>query len=76
MIGILTIIFAVIFFLIIMSKAYLAALRPVSLAIIIIISLFLGYILAGIIAWALEFAIKIIPILAIVGVVIYLFAKK
>lgn len=76
MVGILTIIFAFIFFMIIMDKAFFAALRPLSLAIVIILALFLGYILACIIAWLFESALKIILILAIVGAIIFLFSKK
>ena len=75
MVGILTIIFAFIFFMLIMDKAFFAALRPVSLAIIIIVSLFLGYILASILAWILESALKIIVIVAIIGAIIFLFSK-
>ena len=75
MVGILTIIFAFIFFMVIMDKAFLAALRPVPLAIIIIVSLFLGYILASILAWILESALKIIIIVAIIGAIIFLISK-
>ena len=76
MVGILTIIFAVIFFMIIMDKAFFVALRPVSLAIIIIVSLFLGYMLASMIAWILGSALNIIIIVAIIGTIVLLFSKK
>ena len=76
MVGILTIIFAFFFFMIILDKAWLATLRPVSFAILIIISLFLGYILASITAWLLEEALKIIVIIVIIIAIIWLFSKK
>lgn len=76
MVGILTIIFAFIFFMVILDKAWLATLRPVSFAILIIISLFLGYIVASVIAWILEVALKIIVIIAIIIAIILLISKK
>ena len=74
--GLLTLIFAFIFFMIIIDKAYFAALRPVSLAILIIVSLFLGYIVASILIWILEAAIKIILIVAIVVAILLLLSAK
>lgn len=76
MIGILTIIFAFIIFMIIIDKAFLAALRPVSFAIVIILSLFLGYILASIVAWIFSAALKIIIIVAIIYAIIFIFSKN
>ena len=76
MVGILTIIFAFIFFMIILDKAWLAALRPVSFALLIIISLFLGYILASILAWIFEIALKVIVVVAIIIAIIFLLSKK
>ena len=76
MVGILTIIFGFIFFMIIVDKAWLATLRPVSFALLIIISLFLGYIVASIVAWILSAALKIIIIIVIIATIIFLFSKK
>ena len=76
MVGILTIIFGFIFFMIIVDKAWLATLRPVSFALLIIVSLFLGYIVASIVAWILSAALKIIIIIAIIATIIFLFSKK
>ena len=76
MVGILTIILAFFFFMIILDKAWLATLRPVSFAILIIVSLFLGYIFASIIAWLLEEALKVIVIIVIIIAIIWLFSKK
>ena len=76
MIGILTIIFAFIFFMIILDKAWLATLKPVSFTLLIIVSLFLGYIVASVVAWILSAALKIIIIIAIIGTIIFLVSKK
>ena len=76
MVGILTIILGFIFFMIILDKAWLATLRPISFGILIIISLFLGYIVASIIAWILSEVLKIIIIIAIIATIIFLFSKK
>ena len=65
-----------IFFMIIVDKAWLATLRPVSFALLIIVSLFLGYIVASIVAWILSAALKIIIIIAIIATIIFLFSKK
>ena len=76
MVGILTIVFGFIFFMIILDKAWLATLRPVSFALLIIISLFLGYILASILAWIFEIVLKAIVVIAIIIAIIFLFSKK
>ena len=76
MVGILTVIFAFIFFMVILDKAWLASLRPVALAIIIIISLFLGYIVASVLSLIFEVAIKTIIVLAVIILIIFLFSKN
>lgn len=65
MVEILTIIFAFIFFMLILDKVYLAVLRPVSFGIVIIISLFLGYLFAILLSYVLDVAIIVAIILAI-----------
>lgn len=71
MIGILTIIFAFIIFLIIIEKYWFVS-SPVSLCILIIISLFLGYIIANLLAYLMEIAI----VIAIIAIVVLLLKKK
>ena len=65
MVEILTIIFAFIFFMLIIDKVHLVVLRPISFGIVIIISLFLGYILAVLLSYVLDIAIIVAIILAI-----------
>ena len=71
MIGILTIILAFIVFLLIVEKCCVAS-SPVSLAILIIISVFLGYIFANILAYLIEIGI----VVAIIAIVVLLSKKK
>ena len=71
MIGILTIILAFIIFLLIVEKCWFVS-SPVSLAILIIISLFLGYIFANILASLVEIGI----VVAIIAIIVLLSKKK
>ena len=72
---ILTIIFAFIIFLIVLKTGYLAAIRPMSLMILIIVSLIVGYILSMLLIWLFSYAITIINALVIVGGIVLLFFK-
>ena len=65
MVEILTIILSFIFFMLILDKAHLVVLRPVSFGIVIIISLFLGYLMANLLSYVLDIAIIVAIILAI-----------
>ncbi len=68
---ILTIIFAFIVFMIVMGRGYLAAIRPASLVIMILISLAVGAVLASIVVWVFEAVIKfIVPIIIIVAILV------
>ena len=72
---ILTIIFAFIIFLIVLKTGYLASIRPMSLMILIIVSLIVGYILSMLLIWLFSYAITIIIALVIVGGIVLLFFK-
>lgn len=75
MVEVLTIIFAFITFMVVLGKGYLAAIRPASLMILIIVSLVVGYVLAVIIAWILSTALKFLIPIIIIGIVIMIFKK-
>ena len=67
--GVLTVIFAFAVFLIVLSKGYLAAIRPMSLIILIIVSLVVGYVIAMLIRWLFSGFITIVAVLLIVGAI-------
>ena len=71
MIGILTIIIAFVIFSIIMGECWCVS-SPVSLSILIIISLFLGYIMAGIAAYL----IGVVFIGAIIAIIVLLLKNR
>jgi len=71
MIGILTIILAFIIFLLIIGECWFVS-SPVSLGILIIISLLLGYIFANILAYLVEIGI----VIAIIAMIVLLSKKK
>ena len=71
MVGILTIILAFILFLLIIDKCWFVS-SPVSIGILIIISLLLGYIFANILAYLIEIGI----VVAIIVIIILLAKKK
>lgn len=71
MVAILTIILAFIIFMLIVDKCWFVS-SPVSLAILIIISLFLGYIFANILAYLIEIGI----VVAIIAIIVLLSKKK
>lgn len=75
LVEILTVIFAFIIFMIVLSKGYLAAIRPMSLIILIAISLVVGYVLASIVALLIGSALKIVLIIAIIAAVAVLINK-
>ena len=75
MLEILTIIFAFIIFMTLLGKGYLAVIRPMSLIILILISLVVGYVLASIVLFLLGSALKVILIIAIIGAIVMLFSK-
>ena len=67
--GVLTVIFAFAVFLTVLSKGYLAAIRPMSLIILIIVSLVVGYVIAMLISWLFSGFITIVAVLLIVGAI-------
>lgn len=71
MVGILTIILAFVIFLIIIDKCWFVS-SPVSIGILIIVSLFLGYIFANILAYIIEIGI----VIAIIAIIVLLSKKK
>lgn len=75
MVEVLTIIFAFIIFMIVLGKGYLAAIRPMSLIILIIVSLVVGYVLAVIIVWMLSTALKFLIPIIIIGLIIMVLKK-
>ncbi len=75
MVEILTVIFAFIIFMIVLSKGYLAAIRPMSLIILIAVSLVVGYVLANIVALVIGSALKIVLIIAVIAAIALLFIK-
>ena len=68
-------ILTIIIFLIVLKTGYLAAIRPMSLMILIIVSLIVGYILSMLLIWLFSYAITIIIALVIVGGIVLLFFK-
>ena len=75
MVEILTVIFAFIIFMIVLSKGYLAAIRPMSLIILIAVSLVVGYVLVNIVALVIGSALKIVLIIAVIAAIALLFIK-
>ena len=71
MVGILTIILALIIFLLIIRECWFVS-SPVSLGILIIISLLLGYIFANIIVYLIEIGI----VIATIAIIVLLLRKK
>lgn len=75
MVAILTIILGLILFLIMVEKCWFVT-SPVSLCIVIIFSLMIGYIVASVIIFVLEEIAKIGLIFAIVALILFLIFKK
>ena len=75
MLEILTIICAFLIFMTLLGKGFLAVIRPMSLIILILISLVVGYVLASIVLFLLGSALKVILIIAIIGAIVMLFSK-
>ena len=75
MLEILTTIFAFIIFMTLLGKGFLAVIRPMSLIILILISLVVGYVLASIVLFLLGSALKVILVIAIIGAIVMLFSK-
>lgn len=71
----LTIIFAFVIFLIVLSKGYLAAIRPMSLMILILVSLIVGHVFALLISWLFSHVVTIVISLIIIGVIAILLFK-
>ena len=74
MVAILTIVFAIILFLLIMDKCYFVH-SSVSIGIIIIVSLMVGYILASLLLYLLDIAFRIGVIVAIIILLLMLLKK-
>lgn len=72
---ILTILFAFLIFLIVLNTGYLAAIRPMSLMILIIVSLVVGHVLALIIGWLLGAALKFLIPIIVVGIIILILKR-
>ena len=75
MVAILTIILGFILFLIIVEKCWFVT-SPVSLCIVIIFSLMIGYIVANVLVFVLEEIAKTALIFAIVALIVFLIFKK
>lgn len=75
MVEVLTIIFAFIIFMVILGQGYLAAIRPMSLIILIGIALVVGYVLAMIVSWLFSSFITIIFTILIIGAIALLLFK-
>jgi len=72
---VLTIIFAFIIFMVTLGQGYLAAIRPMSLMILIGIALVVGYVLAMIVSWLFSSFITIIITILIIGAIALLLFK-
>ena len=75
MVEVLTIIFAFIIFMVTLGQGYLAAIRPMSLMILIGIALVVGYVLAMIVSWLFSSFITIIITILIIGAIALLLFK-
>ena len=75
MAGVLTVVFAFIIFMIIMGKGYLATLNPVSLAMLIVMALVVGYVLAHLVMFLFGSFFKMLIFIVIATVVVKIFLK-
>ena len=57
-------------FLIVLTKGYLATLNPLSLIIVIALSLIVGYALAALISLVFTSALKVVIVLIVIGLII------
>lgn len=63
-------IFGFIVFLIILNKGYLATLNPLSLIIVIVLSLAVGYALVCVLGFLFDSALKVVIVIVVIGLVI------
>ena len=71
----LAVIITFIVFFIILGKGFLAALNPVSLLILIFLSVAVGYAVIGVFGFVFGAVLKVLPVIIIVGIIIVFIRK-